>query len=64
MKKTIAIILLILVNLSLFAGDYFDVSLGFGHYTDFKKANSLSLASAASLLSSTAPFLYRCICLI
>ena len=49
MKKTIAIILLILVNLSLFAGDYFDVSLGFGHYTDFKKANSLSLAYSSTI---------------
>ena len=49
MKKTIAIILLILVNLSLFAVDYFDVSLGFGHYTDFKKANSLSLAYSSTI---------------
>ena len=44
MKKRVLIIFIMLFStLSLFAGDYFDISLGFGHYTDFKKANSLSL---------------------
>ena len=44
MKKRVAIIFIFLISsLSLFAGDHFDISLGFGHYADFKKANSLSL---------------------
>lgn len=42
-KKILVILLLIVVSLPLFAGDHFDISLGFGHYTNFKKANSLSL---------------------
>ena len=42
-KKILVVLLLITLSLPLFAGDHFDISLGFGHYTNFKKANSLSL---------------------
>ncbi len=49
MKKIIAVLLLVLLSIPLFAGDTFDISLGFGHYTDFRKANTLSLYYGSTL---------------
>ena len=49
MKKTIAIMILAVLCIPIFAGDTFDISLGFGHYTDYKKNNTLSLYYGATL---------------
>ena len=49
MKKIIVILLLAVMTVPLFAGDTFDISLGFGHYTDFRKANTLSLCYGSTI---------------